>query len=63
MGVIHGVDRGTYSPYFLYFKNIFGKKNGRMTEWSALQTDKRGDSGSNPAEVKTFFGGIKSLEQ
>ena len=28
-----------------------------------LQTGKRGDSGSIPAEVKTFFGRIKSLEQ
>jgi len=26
-----------------------------MAEWSALQTDKRGDSGSIPAVVKTFF--------
>ena len=34
-----------------------------MAEWSALQTGKRGDSSSIPAQVKTFFGGIKSLEQ
>jgi len=34
-----------------------------MAEWSALQTDKRGDSGSIPAVVETFFyGGIKSIE-
>ena len=34
-----------------------------MAEWSALLTGKRGDSSSIPAKVKTFFGGIKSLEQ
>jgi len=34
-----------------------------VAEWSALQTGKRGDSSSVPAEVKTFFGGIKNLEQ
>ena len=34
-----------------------------MAEWSALQTGKRGDSGSIPAQDKTIFGGIKSLEQ
>ena len=34
-----------------------------MAEWSALQTGKRGDSSSIPAKVKTFFGGIKILEQ
>ena len=36
---------------------------GRMAEWLALQTGKREDSSSIPAEVKTLFGGIKSLEQ
>ena len=39
------------------------KNWGRMAEWSALQTGKRGDPSSIPAEVKTFFGGIKSFEQ
>ena len=34
-----------------------------MAEWSALQTGKRGDSSSIPAEVEIFFGGIKSPEQ
>ena len=34
-----------------------------MAEWSALQTGKGGDSGSIPAEVITFFGGIECLEQ
>ena len=34
-----------------------------MAEWSALPTSKRGDSGSIPVEVKTFFEGIKGLEQ
>ena len=34
-----------------------------MAEWSALQTGKWGDLSSFPAKVKTFFGGIKSLEQ
>ena len=34
-----------------------------MAEWSALQTGKRGVSGSIPAEGKTFFRGIKILEQ
>ena len=33
----------------------FLKKMGRVAEWSALQTGKRRDSGSIPAEVKTFF--------
>ena len=32
-----------------------------MAEWSALQTGTRGDSGSIPAQVKTFFEGIKSF--
>ena len=37
---------------------------GRVAEWSALPTRKRGDSGSIPAKVKTvFFGGIKSFKQ
>ena len=31
-----------------------------MAEWSALQTGKREDSSSIPAEVKIIFGGIKS---
>ena len=35
---------------------------GRVAEWSALQPGKRGDSGSIPAKVETFFGGIKNLE-
>ena len=35
------------------FKNL--KKIGRVAEWSALQTRKRGDSGSIPAKVKTFL--------
>ena len=35
---------------------------GRVAEWSALPTGKLGSSGSIPAEIKTFFGGIKSLE-
>ena len=39
------------------------KNYGRVAEWSALQTGKRGDSNSIPAEVKTFFGGIKRVEQ
>ena len=34
-----------------------------MAEWSALQTRKRGDSSSIPAQVKFFFEGIKSFEQ
>ena len=34
-----------------------------MAEWSALQTGKFGDSSSIPAQVKTFIGGIKNLEQ
>ena len=34
-----------------------------MAEWSALQTDERADSSSILAKIKTFFGGIKSLEQ
>ena len=31
-----------------------------MAEWSALPTTSRGDSSSIPAQVKTFFVGIKS---
>ena len=34
-----------------------------MAEWSALQSSKRGDPSSIPAEVKSFFGGIKILER
>ena len=34
-----------------------------MAEWSALQTGKRGDSSSIPAESKLVFGEIMSLEQ
>ena len=34
---------------------IFLKSFGRMAEWSALQTSKRGDSSSIPAKVKTIF--------
>ena len=35
-----------------------------MAEWSALQTGKRGDSSSIPAQVKTFFWrNLESLEQ
>ena len=44
---------------FFNFSNFFG----RMAEWSALQTVKRGDSSSIPAKVKNFFQVIKSLEQ
>ena len=33
-----------------------------MAEWLVLQTGKHGDSSSIPAEVKTFFVGIKSFE-
>ena len=40
------------------------KNLGRIAEWSALQTSKRGDWSSIPPEVKTFFfGEIKCLEQ
>ena len=56
MCVIHGVDR-------YKFNNFFEKKKGRVAEWSTLQTSKRGDSSSIPTQVKTFYGGIKSLEQ
>ena len=34
-----------------------------MAEWIALRTGNRGDPGSIPAKVKTFFGGIKIFEQ
>ena len=44
-------------------KKNFESKKCWVAEWSALQTGKRGDSSSIPAEVKTFFGGIKSLER
>ena len=50
--------RGTCPPCFLNIKIIFLLKNCRVAEWSALQTSTRGDLGSDPAEVKTFFGGI-----
>ena len=33
-----------------------------MDEWSALPTTTHGVSGSTPAEAKTFYEGIKSLE-
>ena len=39
----------------IYIYKDFLKNKGRMAEWSALQTGKRGDSGSIPAEVKTFL--------
>ena len=39
------------------------KNKGRVAEWSAQPTDKRRDSSSIPAEVKTFFGEIKRLER
>ena len=32
----------------------------RVPQWLALQTGKRGDSGSIPAKVKTFFGLLNS---
>ena len=34
-----------------------------MAEWSTLQTGKPGDSGSTPAEVKTFFREIENIIQ
>ena len=34
-----------------------------MAEWSALLTGNCGDSCSIPAEVKSFFGGIKSFKK
>ena len=40
--------------HFKYFE-IFEKIKGRVAEWSALQTGKRGDSSSIPAEDKTLF--------
>ena len=39
------------------------KKICQMAEWLALQTGKRGYPSSIPAEVKSFFGGIKILER
>ena len=41
----------------------FSKNSGRIAEWSALQTGKRGDPGSIPAKVKVFFffTGIKNF--
>ena len=33
-----------------------------MAEWLALQTGKRGDSGSIPAKVKTFFFSINQQQ-
>ena len=41
----------------------FSKNSGRIAEWSALQTGKRGDPGSIPAKVKTFYSKESSLEQ
>ena len=57
------MDWGTCPPYFFSILKIFLEKQGRMAEWSALPPRVPGDSSSIPAEVKTFFGGIKSLEQ
>ena len=54
---------GGHLPPFQYIKNIFAELVDRVAKWSALQTGKRGDSGSIPVKVKTFFEGIKSLEQ
>ena len=48
---------------YKYIIKSFLKNLGRVAEWLALQTGKRGDSSSIPAQVKTFFGGIKSLER
>ena len=36
-------------------KHNFEKLKVGVAEWSALQTGKRGDSGSIPARVKSFF--------
>ena len=43
--------------------NIFKKINGRVAEWSASRPAKRGDSGSIPTRVKTFFVRIEGIEQ
>ena len=53
MGVIHRVKRGPL--YFHTHLKHFRKKMGQVAEWSALQTGKRGDSSSIPAEVKIFL--------
>ena len=58
MVVIYEVDR-----HFLLENLKFLKNKDRVAEWLALRTSKRRDSGSIPAEVKTFFGGFNSLEQ
>ena len=55
MGVIHGVHWGTCPPFLYTNLKYFCSIKGRMAEWSALQTSKRVDSSSSPAEVKTFF--------
>ena len=34
---------------------LFEKKQGRVAEWSALQTGNRGYPSSIPAKIKTFF--------
>jgi len=61
--IIHltGVDRRTCPFYFLLVKLFFCELNGRVAEWLALRTGKRGDSSSIPAKVKHFFGGINDI--
>ena len=52
-----------FRPFYLLYRylDIFEKKN-RVAEWSALPTGHRGDSGSIPTEVETFFAAINSPE-
>ena len=55
---------GGHVPFtIIYISKIFLKNKCRVAEWAALQTGNRGDPSSIPAEVETFFGGIKSLKQ
>ena len=53
--VIFWTGRSLLINSFVPIDKFLGKKEGRMVEWLALQTGKRGDSSSIPAEVKTFF--------
>ena len=51
-----------HTSFYSYFKKLIEVKCP-VAEWSALHTLKCGDSGSIPANVKTFFGRIKYLGQ
>ena len=49
------------SLLFILINSTNLQQQGRVAEWSALQTGKRGDSSSIPDEVKTYFGGSVSF--